>query len=213
MRKKLISDSTLSALVILTMIGAFSFSAFSQSKIEKMTTGDGPKDLPGSRVDDYLKIHSLGLGIGTTWLSGDFGNYGSDGISWDIYYDYSASHSFDLLVDFHWNKFSNDSGGKETQLGLVPSAKVKFYQFDNFTPYAILGLGFYAPEVSNSTYDSETKIVLGVSYGLGIDLRLSRHFKFGAIYQVHDPFDVSQPNGPELEGSYSKLLLVGSYSF
>lgn len=213
MQKKFISGSTFSALVILTMIGAFSFSAFSQSKIEKMTTGDGPKDLPGSRVDDYLKIHSLGLGIGQTWLNGDYANFGSDGISWDIYYDYSASHSFDLLVDFHWNKFSNDSGGKETQLGLVPSAKIKFYQFDNFTPYVILGLGFYSPEVSNATYDSDAKIVLGVSYGLGIDLRLSRHFKFGAIYQVHDPFDVSQPNGSNLEGSYSKLLLVGYYSF
>jgi len=213
MQKKIAHSSIFIALTILSIVGAFSFQAFSQSKIEKMTTGDGPKDLPGSRVDDYLKIHSLGLGIGETWLSGDFANYGNDGISWDIYYDYSASHSFDLLVDFHWNKFSNDSGGKETQIGLVPSAKIKFYQFDNFTPFVILGLGFYAPEVSSPTYDSDAKIVLGASYGLGMDLRLSRHFKIGAIYQIHNPFDVSQDGGPDLEGSYSKLLLVGFYSF
>jgi len=213
MQKKFTSGFSLLALIILTMIGAFSFSTFSQTKIEKMTTGDGPKDLPGSRVDDYLKISSLGLAIGQTWLSGDYASYGKDGISWDIYYDYSASHSFDLLVDFHWNQFSNDSGGKETQVGLVPSAKIKFYQFDNFTPYVILGLGFYIPEVTSPTYDSEAKIVLGTSYGLGIDLRLNRKFKFGAIYQIHNPFDVSQPNGSDLEGSYSKLLLVGFYSF
>lgn len=213
MQKNLFHSFIFKALIIVSIVGAFSFPGFSQTKIEKLTTGDGPKDLPGSRVDDYLKISSLGIGIGQTWLSGDYANYGNDGISWDIYYDYSASHTFDLLVDFHWNKFSNDTGGKETQVGLVPSAKIKFYQFDNFTPFAILGLGFYSPEVSSPTYDSDAKIVLGTSYGLGIDLRLNRKFKFGAIYQIHNPFDVSQPNGSDLEGSYSKLLLVGFYSF
>ncbi|MFI5390919.1 MAG: outer membrane beta-barrel protein [Bacteriovoracales bacterium] len=210
---KKISQKIFSIALVIIIAGAFPIQTFSQSKIEKMTTGDGPKDLPGSRADDYLKIHSIGLAVGQTWLYGDFEGYGDDGISWDLYYNYSASHTFDLLVDFHWNKFSNDSGGRETLLGLVPSAAIKFYQFDNFTPYAILGLGFYSSEVMSDTIDSDAKIVLGFTYGLGLDLRLNRRFKVGAIWQVHNPFGTSQPDGSEVDGSYGKLLLALFYSF
>ncbi len=198
---------------ILAILIVFPVMSFSQSKIEKMTTGDGPKDLPNSRVDDFLKIHSVGLGVGQTWLSGDFSNYGNDGISWDIYYNYSASYIFDLLVDFHWNKFSNNSGGSETLLGLVPAAAVKFYHYDNFTPYAILGLGFYSNEVMDNNTDSDAKIVLGLTYGLGMDLRLNRNWKIDVIYQIHNPFGSDQDNGTEIDGSYSKLLLTLFYSF
>ena len=210
MQKKFTSNFIALALAL---VGALSFPAFSQSKIEKMTTADGEKTLPETRVDDYLKISSLGLALGHTWLYGDYANYGSDGLSWDIYYDYSASHTFDLLVDFHWNGYSNNSGGSETLIGLVPSAKIKFYQFDNFTPFLILGLGFYYPEAQGNGFESNNRVVLGLTYGAGLDLRLNRMFKIGAIFQIHNPFAVNQENGSEFDGSYGKLLLVGFYSF
>jgi opacity protein-like surface antigen len=187
--------------------------AFSQSKIEKLTTGEGPKDLPGSRTEDFLKIHSLGLALGNTWLHGDFSKYGDNGLGWDLYYNYSASHIFDLLVNFHYNHHSNSKGGSETLRGIVPSAKVKVYQFDSFTPYGLLGLGFYGPTVKNPDYSSNFRVVLGVTLGLGLDLRLNRNWMVGAIFQVHDPFSVPENHGPKLDGSYNKLLLLGFYSF
>ena len=40
-----------------------------------------------------------GLGLGQTFLTGDFGKNGEDSITVDLYYKYKASYSFDLIVN------------------------------------------------------------------------------------------------------------------
>ena len=40
-----------------------------------------------------LGAHSLGIGLGQTFLTGDFGENGEDSITVDLYYKYKASYS------------------------------------------------------------------------------------------------------------------------
>ncbi len=176
-------------------------------------TSKGPEVTRGSET---LNLHSVGVGIGETFLSGDFQDSGEDAITAEVYYTYSASYSFDVMANFHYSKhkFRNQ---ETTIQGLNAAIKSRLYEFDSFSPFVMAGLGFYRPKVSrvlnNTLVESEGKLTLGPNLGAGVDLRLNRHFIFGVILHYHDPFDVKQDYGPKVEGSYLKLLLTVMYTF
>ncbi|MBI2519335.1 MAG: outer membrane beta-barrel protein [Bdellovibrio sp.] len=160
--------------------------------------------------------HSLGLGLGQTFLKGDFEDNGDDAINIDIIYNYSASHSFDLMLDLHHSE--HKLGAKKTTLnGFAPFIKAKVFQFDAFSPFFGGGIGFYSPkvkrELNGSIKESKSKTVLGYNLGAGCELRLNRNMLVGVIGQLHNPFDVKQETDPAVEGSYYKLLIFALYTF
>lgn len=182
--------------------------------MEKLTSGDKSGDLPKLKEmkEEDINVHSLGLGIGQAYMTGDFDDNGNSDLSWDLLYNYSASHSFDLLVNMHTNNYTKDQ--QEVSLfGLAASLKGKFFHFDNFIPFALAGMGMYAPQIRTGSYESERKVAFGFNFGGGLDLKLNRHFRVGALFQFHNPFDVQPENGPEISGAYYKLLFTTFYSF
>lgn len=168
------------------------------------------------RIPGAVHAHSIGLGIGQTFLRSDFAEHGTDKITPDFYYTYSASYSFDFVSNFHWSKH-NYKGKDVTIKGLALSIKGKGYQFDAFSPFVLGGLGFYLPEATRNINGVMTKtreqLVLGVNFGFGVELKLNNIATIGVIAHYHDPFDVKQEIGAELEGSYMKLLILGFYTF
>lgn len=162
--------------------------------------------------DNSVHKHSVGVGIGQTFLLGDFEKNGTDGISPDFFYDYTASYSFGVLVNFHfWEYDYRDSSTQTTGLSLA--IKSKLFNFDSFSPYILGGVGFYLPEVSPASEKKSTKLVFGTTMGAGAELVLNRHYKAGLLFQYHNPFDVKQDVGPDVEGSYYKLLVSLFYIF
>lgn len=163
-----------------------------------------------------LQKHSLGLGLGQTFLRSDLEDNGEDKITLDLYYNYSASYSFDFVANLHTSehKFRNT---KAELLGLALAIKGKLYQFDAFAPYALGGFGFYKPSVTQLVNgvlrDSDDKLVFGMNFGGGVDLALNERVTVGALFHYHDPFDVKQETGSNIEGSYYKLLLTAMYTF
>jgi hypothetical protein len=182
-----------------------------ESREESPSSSSVASEVPGG-----INKHSIGVGIGQTFLFSDFQNNGGNSITGELIYSYSASHSFDFVVDLHLS--THEYQDKETKLlGIVPAIKSKLYQFDSFSPYVIGGLGFYRPQlkryIGNTLVLSEAKTVLGYSFGGGGDLRLNDHYTVGVLFQYHNPFDVKQDSGEDVEGSYAKLLLTLSYTF
>lgn len=172
--------------------------------------------IPDSGSYDDIHVNSVGLGLGQTKLDGDFSDHGADSITPSLFYNYSASHSFDLMLEFHSSKHSYK--GEKVQLTGFPIwVKAKIFQYDAFTPYVMGGLGFYLPSetrtIDNQKVDSETKVTLGVHLGAGADLRLNKHFSVGALAAYYDPFDVKQTVGSPVSGRYYKLLITGFYHF
>lgn len=213
-------------LVAATLFVASTSFSFSQTAIEKLTSKDSEKkakSLPAPsarseapRPSGALKVHSFGIGLGQTFIHGDFDDHGEDKITFDLLYNYSASHSFDLMIDLHSHKHSYKE--KYVRLtGLAAGIKAKLYNFDNFAPFAVAGLGFYAPKVkrilNNAFVESESKVVFGTHLGGGGELKLNDKFTAGLLAQYHNPFDMKQELGPEVEGSYFKLLITGFYHF
>jgi hypothetical protein len=201
------------------LVAGFVFPVFPETKLEKLTTADKSNELPtvDPLREDDINVHSLGLGIGQGFMMGDFSDVGADDLSWDVLYNYSASHSFDLLVNFHHNKYAQ--GAQEITLtGLAASVKGKFFHFDSFIPYALGGLGLYAPRIETkyndgSYHKSKRKMVFGINFGTGLDLKLNRHFRVGGLLQLHNPFDLVQEDGQKIEGAYYKILFTTLYSF
>lgn len=204
---------------------------FAKSKIEKLTSSKNDSSstkeaTPGAAsistksepsIPGKINMHSLGLGIGQSFLQGDFEKHGDNRITWDLYYSYSASHSFDLVANFHSNthKFRQK---KVRTTGLAFGIKAKVYQFDSFSPFGLAGLGFYSPKVvrevnGGELRESESKLVFGNHLGAGVDLNLNDKMTFGLLGHYHNPFDVKQEVGEEVEGSYFKLLITALYSF
>ncbi|PIP95253.1 MAG: hypothetical protein COW00_13965 [Bdellovibrio sp. CG12_big_fil_rev_8_21_14_0_65_39_13] len=185
----------------------------SKGEIEEDTSSPAPTYAAASGA---VNLHSIGLGLGQTFLNGKFQDNGEDKITADLLYSYSASNSFDLLADFHYSK--HEFRGRYVRLtGLALGIKAKIFNFDAFSPFVVGGLGFYAPmvkrPVGNDLVESKSKIVFGNHIGLGAELRLNRRVTMGVMAQIHNPFDVKQEIGPEVEGSYGKLLIYGMYSF
>ena len=56
------------------------------------------------RIPGEINKHSLGIGLGQTFLRSDFHEHGTDKITPDIYYNYSASYSFDFTANAHYSK-------------------------------------------------------------------------------------------------------------
>lgn len=222
LKKNYLKSVMLVSMVAITLDTSFVF-AQSKPSIKSLTskkTSEETKDeLPessGATIPKALKVHSLGIGLGQTFVKGDFNRYGDDEITWDLLYNYSASYSFDFMANIHYSKHKF----KETYSslsGVALGIKGKFYQFDAFSPYAVGGLGFYSPRVkrmiNGELLESKSKIVFGTHLGIGAELKLNRHFSTGLLGHYHNPFDVKQEVGPEVEGSYFKLLITGMYSF
>lgn len=169
-----------------------------------------------ARIPGTVHSHSIGIGIGQTFLRSDFAEHGTDKITPDFYYTYSASYSFDFVSNFHWSK--HDYKGKTvTVKGLALSIKGKGYQFDAFSPFVLGGLGFYLPEakrnINGTMVKTREQLVLGLNFGVGVELKLNSTATIGVIAHYHDPFDVKQEIGAKLEGSYMKLLILGFYTF
>ena len=163
-----------------------------------------------------LGSHSIGLGLGQTFLTGDFGKNGEDSITVDVYYKYKASYSFDLIVNGHYSE--HDFDDKSSSLvSLNAGIKARLYNFDSFNPYLLGGLGFYLPslkrKIDNEIKESSAKLSFGTHIGLGGELELNDKFSVGVLAHYHNPFDVKQGKDPEIEGSYYKLLFTTLYSF
>lgn len=218
-------------IVILTpaLVAGVSFStASAQEKQIRPNIQNLTNDKSAQKVNDQIPdesearipgdVHksSLGIGIGQTFLRTDFAEHGTDKITPDIYYNYSASYSFDFVSNFHWSKHKF-KGRDVTIKGLALAIKGKGFQFDAFSPFVLGGLGFYLPEATRNLGGVMTKtrrqLVLGVNIGAGVELRLNSVATVGVIAHYHDPFDVKQEVGAKLEGSYMKLLILGFYTF
>lgn len=186
----------------------------SNSSAEK--ANDKIPDPNEARIPNEINKHSLGIGIGQTFLRTDFADHGTDKITPDIYYNYSASYSFDFMANLHYShhEYLNRD---VTIKGLVLSIKGKGFQFDAFAPFVLGGLGFYLPSATRNLGGSLTKtreqLVFGMNVGGGVELRLNSEVTVGVIAHYHDPFDVRQENAADLEGSYMKLLILGMYTF
>ena len=205
--------------VVVLITGTHNASA--KSTIQNLTSNKKAESVQGSpsvanQIPGSLKKHSIGVGIGQTFVAGDFADHGQDKITWDLLYNYSASHSFDLLTGFHFSKHEYKKSYSQL-MGLTLGIKAKLFQFDAFSPYGMGGFGFYSPkvrrEINGQMIESETKIAFGYHLGVGGDLRLNDRMTIGVLAQYHNPFDVEQEVGPDVEGRYYKLLITTFYTF
>jgi hypothetical protein len=171
---------------------------------------------PTSAAPRKLQQHGLGIGIGETFLLGNYSKYGKDKITADLFYSYAASYSFDLLVNAHMSEHE-DKRERMKVMGLTSSIKGRFVEYDNFSPYFLGGLGFYAPKskrmVGPDNKWSTQKVTFGLNFGGGLDLRLNDNYVVGLLGQMHWPFKVEQDGGPDVKGYYFKLLITGMYLF
>lgn len=168
------------------------------------------------RIPGSIRKHSLGVGLGQTFLRSDLAENGNDKITPDLYYNYSASYSFDFVANLHYSKHKY-IGREATIKGLALAIKGKGFQFDAFAPFVMGGFGFYLPSVkriqNGELTETRSQLVFGVNVGAGVELRLNDEATVGVIAHYHDPFDVRQDVGAKLEGSYMKLLILASYTF
>ena len=184
------------------------------SNIEKAgeKLSDSPSSLP--KFLGPIGAHTLSLGIGQTFLFGDLRKYGASAITTDLYYSFSASYSFHFLLNLHSSAHKIDT--KEAVIkGLALGIKGKLWQFDALSPYALLGLGFYAPQASGEGDSklSKDKVVLGLHAGAGLDLQLTPQISTGLLFHFHNPFDNPERDTKEAEGLYSKILVMVGYTF
>lgn len=163
-----------------------------------------------------VQNHGLGLGLGQTFLMGNYAKNGNDKITLDLLYSYAASYSFDLLVNAHMSEHEKNNERMKV-MGLTTSFKGRLVEYDNLSPYFLGGLGFYAPKAKRnngiSNEWSKQKVTFGLNFGGGVDLRLNDHYVVGVLGQMHWPFKVQQDNQSDLKGYYFKLLITGMYLF
>lgn len=231
------NEFKIKTLTALTAVGVFLFMPkvmAENSKIEQITNNASAKQMAdqlekqteipaGNNNTTYgvagsndINKHSLGVGVGQTFLNGEFKELANSSITADFYYTYSASYSFDFMANLHY--WTQDKGQTKVRtLGIAPAIKGKFYQFDNFSPYALGGLGFYNPqvkrEIDNVYRESESTWVFGYHFGAGVELKLNEKFSIGALLHFHNPFDVKLDSEADVEGSYQKLLITSFYTF
>jgi hypothetical protein len=174
-----------------------------------------PRSYPSTQAPAprRLQQHGIGIGLGQTFLFGNYAKYGQDKITVDFLYSYAASHSFDLLVDAHISEHK-DNSERMKLMGLTGSIKARVFEYDNFSPFFLGGLGFSAPQAErNNDSDTTRKLTFGLNFGGGVDLRLNDNYVIGILAQMHWPFKVQQDQGSDLKGYYMKLLLTGMYLF
>ena len=166
-----------------------------------------------SAAQREIHKHAIGLGLGQTFLLGNFESKGDDAIAADLIYTYTASYSFDLMLGVHNSK--HEYRGKSVYLrGYTMSLKGRSYEYDAFSPFLLGGLGFYMPQIKNSDgITSEAKYTFGINAGAGADLRLNERVITGVMTQFHYPFEIKQDDTENVRGSYLKLLLTVLYQF
>lgn len=212
-------------LVLVVVMATGTFSIYAEDKLIKIVktkakqegeTTTPKKSASAPRGGQQLHTHAIGLGIGQTSLYGDFSDYGEDKITYDFFYTYAASYSFDFVTNIHYSKHEHKDYYVELK-GVNFGIKAKWFHFDSFSPYLQAGLGFYRPEVKrmigSDIVVSEEKTTFGTAWGAGAELRLNRHFMIGVLFQFHNPFDVKQDRGSDIEGSYNKLMMMFTYIF
>lgn len=166
-----------------------------------------------SSVTRQLQKHAIGIGLGQTFLLGQFDKFGDDKITFDLLYTYTASYSFDLLINIHSSEHSQKDK-KVFLRGYTMSIKGRSYEFDAFSPFLLGGLGFYSPKIQESSgKQSDEKLTFGVNIGGGVDLRLNSNVIIGMMAQYHKPFEIEQEDTKDINGSYLKLLLTSMYLF
>jgi hypothetical protein len=145
-----------------------------EEKSSAAPTAPAERETPTPRYESAaaprrLQQHGLGLGLGETFLLGNYGKHGEDKITVDALYSYAASYSFDLLVNAH---MSEHDDGKERMkvMGLTTSIKARMVEYDNFSPYVLGGLGFYAPRAKRPKKAgghewSSQKVTFGLNFG------------------------------------------------
>ncbi len=219
----MIKPNLLKNIIPATIIVAGFFSTPVNAKSIKQLTSDNQSKKVESKVNEVAqmtgtatKYHSVGIGVGQTFLEGDFSDTGEDKITAELFYEYAASHSFDFLANFHYSTHKY-LDRKTTLTGLALGIKAKLFNFDAFSPFATGGFGFYNPkqkrELDGEIVESKSKLVFGYHFGAGAELDLNKNVKVGFLGALHNPFDVAQETQPELEGSYYKLLLTIFYKF
>jgi hypothetical protein len=205
-------NNTSNKLMVFITMGFFIFSpcVYSQAK-----NTEAKKEVKKVVLSTQRQIHkhALGIGLGQTFLLGQFDSHGDSQITADILYSYTASYSFDLLLNAHFSEHAHDS--KRVMLkGYTMSIKARSYEYDSFSPFLLGGLGFYMPQIEESDGEvSDAKYTFGFNLGAGIDLRLNNKFVVGVMTQYHKPFEVKQDDTKNVNGSYFKLLLTGMYLF
>ena len=175
---------------------------------------DAEVKAPPASSEREIHKHAVGIGLGQTFLLGQFEDYGDNKITADILYSYTASYSFDVLVNIHFS--NHEFKDKKVNLtGYVMSIKARSYEFDAFSPYLLGGLGFYAPQIIDEEADEESDIknTFGFNLGAGVDLRLNEKVIIGLMTQFHKPFEIKQEDTSDIRGSYFKLLLTAMYQF
>lgn len=197
---------------------AFSASSFAAEDKTKQIVKDAVAEVSSQSPISAGKIrkHQIGVGIGETFLHGKFDDRGAEQITLDFFYDYAASYSFDLLLNFHLSNHTHN--GEEVDLAsLNMNIKSKLFNFDQFSPYALGGLGFYYPSwetiTGSGTVSSEGKFVFGFQVGLGAELDLNERYNIGILLMYFNPFKVKQDSQTDVSGSYSKLLITTMYAF
>lgn len=235
MRNLFLKVAALSATFLFVQVSFAQTKPFA-SKVETPSTKDElkeeapPKKIPTQEVEvnndpapsssapasRKVQQHSFGVGLGQTFLLGDLSNYGENKITLDFLYSYAASYSFDVVVNAHMSEHE-DKNEKTKLMSLNTSIKSRLFEFDNFSPYVLGGLGFYAPRVKRNLGGelkwSEQKLAFGFNVGGGVDLRLNDEWTVGTLAQLHWPFNTRQDDQPDVKGYYFKLLLTLAYSF
>lgn len=190
--------------------------ALTSDKTATQEAASMPESSP--RIPGDLNKHYLGIGFGETFVYGDFRRNGMSKITIpELYYTYTATHSFDFVANLHYSKHSYKSHYAQLP-GLALSIKAKIFQFDAFSPFVLGGLGFYMPVVKYTNAQgalerSEARMVLGLNLGAGAELRLNDEVNIGVIAHYHRPFDVRQENVGDVSGGYMKLMITASYAF
>lgn len=177
------------------------------SKIEKEATK------LSSSVKREIHKHAIGVGLGQTFLLGNFEKKGDDKITPDLLYTYTASYSFDLMLGAHISQHQYKQKALWLR-GYTMSIKARTYEFDAFSPFVLGGLGFYMPQIKDfNEVTSDPKYTFGFNFGAGLDLRLNKNVIAGIIAQYHQPFEIKQDDTENVRGSYFKLLLTLMYLF
>ena len=191
---------------------AMSFYVYSTSLYSKEKAKD-PETHTSNSVEREIHKHAIGVGLGQTFLLGQFKNHGINQTTADILYTYTASYSFDLLVNVHFS--DHEFEGKKVKLaGYNMSIKGRSYEFDAFSPFLLGGLGFYTPQITEKDGTrSDIKNTFGFNLGGGADLRLNEKVIIGLMAQFHKPFEIKQEETDNVTGSYLKLLLTAMYLF
>jgi opacity protein-like surface antigen len=199
----------------LMIFSIMSFFILSPSLFAQTVTPEAKKEVKKIVLSTKRQIHkhAIGIGLGQTFLLGQFDSHGDSQITADILYSYTASYSFDLLLNAHFSEHAHDN--KRVLLkGYTMSIKARSYEYDSFSPFLLGGLGFYMPQIEESDGEiSDPKYTFGFNLGAGIDLRLNDKFVIGILSQYHKPFEVKQDTTKNVSGSYFKLLLTGMFLY